>query len=299
MLFEERPDVVHTHQSKAGIVGRAAARCTGALLVHTVHMASFGRAYGWRSALFLAAERLSARGTDLMVTVGKELQDTYLRAGVGRAGSYIIVRSPVGVERCRETRLLTSAERTALRRETGLAEKVPVLVTVGALEARKRHELLLRKLQPVIAGGHAVLLVAGDGPERQRLEQRCHELRIAAGVRFLGHVPNVEQVYALADVYVHAATAEGVPQVVIQALASGLPVVATQSEGLQEVEAAPVVVVGSDGADLLEAVEAMLASPPDPVSFDHLEPWTIRDVDRQIARLHAAITQRSHDVCRS
>ncbi|HYX44592.1 MAG TPA: glycosyltransferase, partial [Acidimicrobiales bacterium] len=88
LLARDEPDVVHTHQSKAGILGRLAAVGRGALVVHTVHMASFGPSYGRSSAAFRVSERVCAPMTDVIVTVGEDLRRRYLQSGIGRPEQY-------------------------------------------------------------------------------------------------------------------------------------------------------------------------------------------------------------------
>ena len=289
LLARDAPDVVHTHQSKAGIVGRLAAVRRGALVVHTVHMASFGPSYGRSSVAFRVAEGVCARLTDIIVTVGEDLRRHYLQHGIGRPGQYLVVRSPVRLDAFLGVRGFDAARREEIRASLGVAAAAPMLLTVGFLERRKRHDLLLGRLRPLLASGPATLVVAGDGERRPDLERLAKELGVAQAVRFVGHVDHVERLFAVADVLVHTSAVEGVPQVVLQALAAGVPVVATETEGLGEVPGAAVRVVDRSGAGLREAVAETLAGPPPPVGPERLADWTDEAVERQIAALHERI----------
>jgi glycosyltransferase involved in cell wall biosynthesis len=286
LFVRDAPDVVHTHQSKAGIVGRLAAVRRGALVVHTVHMASFGPSYGRSSAAFRIGERVCARVTDVIVTVGEDLRRQYLQSGIGRPEQYLVVRSPVRLEAFLGVRELDAADRGRIREAVGLPASVPVLLNVGFLERRKRQDLLLERLRPLLASGRAHLVVAGEGDRRAALVRLANEIGVAEAVRFLGHVDHVEEMFAVADVLVHTSAVEGVPQVVLQALAAGVPVVATQTEGLGEVPDAAVRVVHRSGAGLPRAVEETLAHPPLPVGPERLADWGDEAVERQIATLH-------------
>jgi glycosyltransferase involved in cell wall biosynthesis len=286
LLVRDEPDVVHTHQSKAGILGRLAAFRRGALVVHTVHMASFGPSYGRSSAVFRVGEQVCARMTDVIVTVGEDLRLRYLQSGIGRPGQYLIVRSPVRLEAFLAMRELQPSRRAEIREALDVPASSPVVLTVGFLERRKRHDLLLGRLRPLLASGRATLLVAGDGDRRPALEGLAREIGVAEAVRFPGHVDRVEELFAVADVLVHTSAVEGVPQVVLQALASGVPVVATDTEGLGEVPGAAVRVVDPAGAGLLAAVDETLAHPPAPVGPEGLADWSDEAVERQIAALH-------------
>ena len=289
ILLRQRPDVVHTHQSKAGIVGRLAAVRRVPVTVHTIHMASFGPSYGRTSKVFEAGERVCARLTDVFVSVGVELRDTYLARGLGRPDRFMVVRSPVRLESFLPVRDWSPERRAAGRESLGVPAGAAVLLTVGFLERRKRHDLLLRRLRPLLRPDGAVLLVAGTGDQRPELERLAAELGVADSVRFLGHVEAVEGVFAAADLLVHTSAVEGVPQVVVQALAAGLPVVATEAEGLREVPGSPVRVVDRSGTGLLVAVEEVLERPPAPVPPASLDQWTEESIERQISQLHGVL----------
>ena len=289
LFARDDPDVVHTHQSKAGVVGRLAAVRRRAVVVHTVHMASFGPSYGRAGAAFRMGERVCARTTDVIVTVGEDLRRRYLQGGIGRPAQYLVVRSPVRLDAFLGVRELDAEHRGRTREALGVLGPERVVLSVGFLERRKRHDLLFRQLRPLLVSGHARLVVAGDGDRRPALERLAKEIDVAEAVRFLGHVDRVEDLFAVADVLVHTSAVEGVPQVVLQALAAGVPVVATEVEGLGEVPGAGVHIVDRTGAGLAEAVEQVLGRPPAPVAPEGLADWTDEAVEGQIAALHERI----------
>jgi glycosyltransferase involved in cell wall biosynthesis len=291
-LAYERADVIHTHQSKAGILGRVSAWGLRAVRVHTVHMASFGPGYGWQSQPFALAERACARGTDILVTVGEELRDAFLREGIGRPSQYALVRSPAHVERFIATRSWPIAHRLAVRARWELPDDKAIILSLGALERRKRHALVISALRPLLLANRALLLIVGEGPERAPLERLMRDWSLGHAIRLTGFVEATEELYAVANVLVQASTAEGVPQVVLQALAAGLPVVATDAEGLREVPASGVRIVGRSGAGLLPAVEQSLARPVSPIDPALLHPWSLPAVELQVAELHDRIERR-------
>jgi glycosyltransferase involved in cell wall biosynthesis len=292
LITTGRYDVVFTHQSKAGALGRLAARGRAGAVAHVVSMAAFGAGYPRHASMaFAAAERWCARYTDLILTVGHELRRDYLAAGVGKETQYRVVRSPIDVGRFLATRDLDPAARAQIRGHFGIPEGTRVLTSVGALEPRKRHELLLRTLSPLLASD-ATLLFAGDGAERRRLAELAVSLGVSERARFLGHIPNVHELLAVTDVLVHASTAEGVPQVMVQALASGVPIVATQVTGMRELPGAPVTLVPANGSGLLEAVKATLAAPGAPLDGAVFDEWRLESVERQIAAVRDELSAR-------
>ncbi|MBA3735472.1 MAG: glycosyltransferase [Actinobacteria bacterium] len=284
-------DVVHTHESKAGVVGRLAAAGRATVVIHSVHMASFGNGYSApASAAFLAAERLCARFTSYFVTVGNELREYYLAHGVGRRDQYMTIHSPIDVRRYGKVREIRRFERIALRERFNLQPKPPVVVSVGRLEPRKRHDLVLERLAPLLRRGLVQFALAGQGPEFEALRQRCEHLGISRQVRLLGQIPNIDELLGCADLLIHASRVEGVSQVILQGLAAGVPIVATPVHGLAEVMGARVAVVRSDGSDLADAVKHILATPPEPVALKALDPWKPAEVDRRLQILHRKIS---------
>jgi len=286
LIRKERFDVVHTHESKAGAVGRAAAYATSAVVVHTVHMPSFGPGYGRvGSWVYRSAERICARTTDVYVVVGDELRTLYLAGGVGHPQQFLTLRSPVEIERFSAVRFRTGESVLRHRHEFGLDPALPVVVSVGRFDVRKRHSLLIERLSPALERGAFQLALAGEGPEEAALRELVKTRRLEAGVHFLGHVVRVECLLGGADVLVHASRCEGVPQVVLQALAAGVPVVATDVEGLREVPDAPIVIVDRSGDELLAATLRCLADPPTAIPLERLAPWTECEINRALRDL--------------
>lgn len=282
LIDRERYDVVHTHQSKAGVVGRVAARGRVPQVIHTVHMASFGPGYGRAaSTIFLRAERACARFTNVIVCVGDELRDRYIAAGVGRPDQYRVIHSPIDVDHFIAVRVARDERGKLIRGQLAIGGG-QVVLTVASLEPRKRVDLIVERLAPGLAPGERTLIIAGDGPERVALESMTVRLRISGAVRFVGHTDDVSGLMAAADVFVHAAVVEGVPQVVLQALAAGLPVVATEVIGLREVPQAPIAIARGDGRDMASLVEAMLERPAAALDPDALGPWTPPRVEAEI-----------------
>jgi len=284
-------DVCHTHQSKAGVVGREAARGRVAVILHTVHMAPFGPGYSpVASAAFSAAERFCARFTDRIITVGEELKQAYLDASIGSPTRLRVIRSPIDIERFSVAREVSDDDRATLRRCFGARRGANIAVSIGALELRKRHEVLIRELAPLIRSGELDLLIAGDGPRREELTALGDHLGCAEGLKFLGHITDVPGLLSIADVLVHASTAEGVPQVVIQSLAAGRPVVATDVMGLREVPGAPVSIVPRDGRGLAAAVQTTLRCADQAVvPLEALDAWRPEMVDQQIERMYREV----------
>ena len=282
------PDIVFTHQSKAGVIGRLAARGLARRIVHIVHMASFGPGYSAvPSRLQAAAERYCGRFTDLVVCVGEELRALYLSNRIGTRDSFEIMRTPVDIDSFARARWITEAERTLLRASFAVSAMQVLVVAIGALEPRKRHALMFEQLAPMLRSGGAVLALAGDGPLQTELRALSRSLQIDGSVRFLGQVPRIEDLLACADVLLLASRVEGVPRVVIEALAAGVPIVATEVEGLREVPNAPISVLPRTGAGMADAVTRVLTEPRhEPVALSALGAWRPGSVDAQLESIY-------------
>jgi glycosyltransferase involved in cell wall biosynthesis len=286
LLDAERCEVLHTHQSKAGALGRLMRHPRDRVVAHTVHMPSFGPAYGRKSAAFVAIERRCAQRTDFLLTVGQEMRELYLAAGIGSPTMYRILRSPIDIDAFARARNASDADRRSARIRLGLDPSRPTILAVGALEARKRHDLAISAVQPLVESEQVQFVIAGDGPERARLEQHARQLGIGGSVHLVGFLDDVQTAFVAADVMVHTSATEGVAQVVVQSLAAGVPVVSTSVEGIQEIDASGTAVTDPAGLGLTDQLRSTLHAPPAPCDLETLAPWRASNVEQGIYQLH-------------
>lgn len=229
----DRPfDVVHTHQSKAGLLGRVAARAGGVPVVyHSASMASFGPGYGRvESEVFARAERLTAPLVTRFFVVGVDLARRLAANGVPPT-RLSVVRSS---QRLDAFTPATPGFRAAARRGAGLRADVPVVAYVGSLETRKGVDGLVDLVVTAAAGRPVTLVVAGDGPRRAQVDAAAAAVPPEVSVAVLGHVADVPAVLHQADVLVLPSSAEGLPQVLVQAAHAGVPFVAYDVDGVAE-----------------------------------------------------------------
>jgi glycosyltransferase involved in cell wall biosynthesis len=287
-------DVVHTHQSKAGILGRLACWRLPVSIWHTVHMPSFGPGYGRvQSRLFVLAERVVGRLTHVVFHVGSDLHAMYSTANVARSAQHFVLRTAIDIDRFTALRTALPVTRRVARASFGLQLDLPTVLLLGALEPRKRQYLILRELAPLVRSGALQLLIGGTGPDLGRLQSQAADLGISEEVQFAGQVDPAEALLA-SDLLVHAGATEGVAQVAVQALAAGIPVVATEAPGMRE--APGVVVVGFDGARIRDAVEEVLAGSAFPCQLSAFEQWRPEVISAERARIYAALEKSlAHD----
>jgi glycosyltransferase involved in cell wall biosynthesis len=236
LLRRIRPQIVHTHTSKAGAIGRVAARFASIPgVVHGIHILPFLNVGRAEQFAYLAAERLLAPVTDAFVNVSQGMMDTALENGIGPGLKHVVVPSGMDIERFRESAPVTDQEvgEAFGRRD---ASTLKLLVMVAALEPRKRVKEFLSVLASVAAVDPRVALaVLGEGPDHDAIEARARELGIGDRVALLGFRNDVERWVARADVCVLASEREGLPRAVVQYVLAGRPTVATSLPGLDAV----------------------------------------------------------------
>jgi glycosyltransferase involved in cell wall biosynthesis len=234
-LFRERAvDVVHTNSSKAGIVGRVAARRARVpTVIHTVH--------GWPfhehqpralAATWRAVERRMAPLTDHLVVVADVDREKGLAVGIGKPDQYVTIRSSLELSRYDPERTLRDEVRDELR----LPLDAPVLGAVNRLSAQKDPLTLLAAFSAVRAAApDARLLLVGDGPLDRAVRRRVESLGLQNAVTMTGLRSDVPRLLQALDVFVSTSLWEGLPRTIIEAMATGVPVVATPADGVVDV----------------------------------------------------------------
>jgi glycosyltransferase involved in cell wall biosynthesis len=225
------PEVVHTHASKAGFLGRLAAP-RAARLVHTFHGHVLEGYFGRTASRGLrTVERLLARRTDRIVAVSRATAQDLVRLGVCSPGDVSL--SPPGIDLDAHL-AIDDAARARARERAGIEPTAFVVGFVGRLALVKRPALAGRVLATLHERGlGAVLLVAGDGPERAALERATRHLA-AGSVRFAGAIDDTTWVHAASDVVLSCSRTEGLPVALIEAAASARPAVALRVGGVGE-----------------------------------------------------------------
>lgn len=264
-LFKRlKPDVVHTHQSKAGLAGRFAAAIAGVpLIVHGVHIVSFVNVGLFERLLYLTSERVAARMTHAFIDVSGGMRDACVAAGVGRPENHFVVYSGMKLSAFRD-----AAPIEDWRAMLGVAErepKPPVILMLAALEPRKRHVALIDAFASAVERRPDIRLVlAGEGPHRAEVEAAITRAGLERNIRLIGFHPEPERLIALADLCVLTSMREGLPRVVVQYIAGGRPVVVSHVPGIEEIVAHGANGLITDPDDVGDAVAAIIALLDDP-----------------------------------
>ena len=234
MVRSLNPEIVHTHSSKAGILGRWAAKLSAreVKLVHTVHGFAFSPFHGrFSNTVYKTLERLTAPITDLFLFVTDEDRKEAERLGLLKRSSWAIVRSIVGVERFRQA----ASRRKELREKMGIPLSTPVIGGLFPFKPQKdplgfiEIANLVHQRLP-----QALFLVGGDGVLRREMERLIEELGLREWVRLLGWQERAEEFLPLCDTLLLPSLWEGLPQVLVQAMACNTIPVASSVNGTKE-----------------------------------------------------------------
>ena len=232
---QTRPDIVHTHSGKAGIIGRLAARRAGVpLIIHAIHGPSFGSFQSARANfVFRTAEQFAARATDHFTVVAEAMRDQYLAAGIGRPAQYTKIFSGFPLEP-----YLHAVNDPARRAKYGLQPDDFVVGKIARLFELKGHDDLFAAAPELVRRCPRIkFLFVGDGPWRERFQTLARTAGLAGHFIFTGLVPPAEVplLVGIMDALVHLSLREGLPRALPQALAAARPVVAYDCDGASEV----------------------------------------------------------------
>jgi glycosyltransferase involved in cell wall biosynthesis len=236
LMRARRPAIVHTHTSKAGFLGRLAARLAGVpAIIHQPHGHIFYAYYGvQRTAFYITLERLAAQWTDRIVTLTERGTEEHLARGIGRRAQYRTV--PSGVPTA-ELRAAAPARRAA-RSRLGLPSDAFVVIGLGRLVPVKGFDVLIAALPSIAAAvPSARVVLVGDGPLRRDLERAAGALGVRDRVLITGATSDIAGCLAAADVLAAPSRNEGMGRAIVEGMALGLPVVAAEVGGIPAVVA--------------------------------------------------------------
>lgn len=232
---ENRFDVVHTHSSKAGILGRLAAHAAKVpLVVHTIHGLAFHpREKWWKNRLYVTLEAFAAKRSDHIYAVAQAMIEQSLAEKIGRREQYSVVYSGMDLNP-----FLTAQRENSLRESLKIPADAKVVGTVARLFPLKGYEELMA-VAPTMMKQHKDLyfLFVGNGSMMEDVKAWAQKQNIADRIIFAGLVPpsEVYRYIAQMDLLVHFSLREGLPRAAVQALAGSKPVVAYPLDGTPEV----------------------------------------------------------------
>jgi glycosyltransferase involved in cell wall biosynthesis len=233
-LRREKYGIVHTHTSKGGFVGRLAARLANVpVIVHTVHGFAFHEQSRYSTRLFFSAlERIAARWCDRIVSVSEFHRRWALELKICQPSEILAI--PNGIASLPDPEIAPAA----LRRQLGARDGDLLILSMARLAADKGLDYLIEAAAMLARHKfHFRVAIAGDGPVRARLEQQSRDLGVADRVTFLGFREDVSDLLAASDLVVLPSLREGLSIALLEAMATGKPIVATSIGSHRELAA--------------------------------------------------------------
>jgi len=224
---------VHTHSSKAGILGRWAARLAGGkLIVHSIHGFSFHEYQpSLVRAFYIIMERVTAFITDRFIAVSKANIEKGIATRIFTRAKVVLIRSGIDIEEFQNVK----CSKIKKRRELGVDDKKPLVAMIGCFKVQK-DPLDFVKVAKIVSNeiSGVQFIMVGDGVLRGDIEKLIEKLNMKNKIFLLGWRRDIQEIMSSIDVLVLTSLWEGLPRIFPQAMASGIPVVATEVDGAPE-----------------------------------------------------------------
>jgi glycosyltransferase involved in cell wall biosynthesis len=248
LIREFDPTVVHTHGGTAGVYGRSAARFLNRTTVHTYHGIHYLHfEAGWKKRIYLFLEQFLLRWTDAIICVANSDLELALNHNLAERGRAFVIVNGINLRQFR-------APDKRGKRQWGRKRGVTIIGTVGRLHGQKGHRYLIQAVLEIVKQPEPVeFRIIGDGNLRSELELQVQTLGLQKVIRFLGSRTDIAAQLAQMDLFVLPSLWEGLPFVLLEAMAAGIPIIASEVDGVSEIL--------EDGKD------ALLVPPRDPHSL--------------------------------
>ena len=294
-LAQGRFALLHTRDYKTNLIGLLAARMAGCPCVATVHLHDVTI---WRLKLYRLLDLGVLRLFPRIIAVSEDLRRELLAAGLGE-DRVVTIHNAIDAQ---DFQAQAGGNGRRLRSQWGIDTDQPVISIAGRLTTQKGHCYFLQSARRVLLHQpRACLLIIGDGPWRARLEAMSEELNLGNAVRFLGHQNNVAPLMEMSDVVAMASVREGLPNVILEALALAKPVVATTVGGCPEVirdGETGLLVPPRDPQVLAEAILYLLGHPEEAAEMGRrgrariLQDFSVEEMARKTAALYREVLRR-------
>jgi glycosyltransferase involved in cell wall biosynthesis len=255
----EKSDIVHTHTSKAGILGRWSAFLSKVpVIVHTPHGHVFwGYFNKWNTSIVVFLERLAALITDRIITLTEQEKKDHLRFAIAHEGKFAVIHSGVDLKKYSDTNVAPAE----MKKQLGIPDGAFVVGTVGRLTHVKGHRHLIEAAAIVVRRKpNTVFVCMGDGELLTELTELATSLGIQDRVKFLGWRPDVADVMSTFDIFVLPSLNEGMGKVLVEAMALEKPIIASNVGGIPDLifsEENGLLVAPENAAAIAETIEGL------------------------------------------
>tara|TARA_R110002110_G_scaffold322777_3_gene535195 strand:- start:7006 stop:8175 length:1170 start_codon:yes stop_codon:yes gene_type:complete len=292
------PDVIHTHTSKAGFIGRLASIASRkSIVVHGVHILPFTAENKTQFLTYLALEKIAAPLTDHFIDVSEGMRELCLKHKLGIPENHDVIASGMDIDRFRRAEPAHDIRRD----QNANSDATPLTLTyVAVLERRKCHHELMTAIAPILLANPATSLVfAGEGPERSKLEAHARVLGIAQQMQFIGFRDDAANVIAASDICLFYSEREGLPRSIVQYALGGKPILAMHLPGIERiVRDGQNGYVTDNAADFASRLDHLLHSPDTRSDFGlhsekmDLSAWSAKFMADEIEKVYLRALSR-------
>ncbi len=234
IIKKYNPLIVHTHSSKAGLMGRLAAKLAGVpIIVHTPHGHVFFGYFGpLKTKLFIILEKLASRITDKIVALTNREKKDHLLFKIAEEDKFSVIYSGIELNTLKES---SSEEKQNLKKELGIPENSLIVGTAGRLVPVKGPEFLVKASKYIISKyPDTYFMFTGYGPLEQDLKRKALEMGISDNIIFLGWRDDLAKIISIYDIFVLPSLNEGMGRVLVEAMALGKSIVASNVGGIPD-----------------------------------------------------------------
>ncbi|VAX11605.1 hypothetical protein MNBD_GAMMA26-6 [hydrothermal vent metagenome] len=235
IVKKDQIDILHAHLPDSSLIAIVVGKLTNTTVVLTVHN-NFAlpskRKAPLRDALRTLVTNMVFKRANYIITVGNDIRDSLYDA----LGYRVAIKTVYnGVDYLRYARDLKKLDHLQFRQSLGISDKATIVTTVGRLDKQKGHTYLIDAAQQLIDDYPALIfLLVGEGELKEKLMDQVQSLQLSNNFIFLGNRNDVPDILAMSDLFVLPSIYEGIPLVILEAMAAGLPVVATDIAGTRE-----------------------------------------------------------------
>lgn len=288
LIQENNYDIIHCHTPVAGVLTRLAARKNkNTTVIYTAHGFHFFKGaplLNW--LIYYPVERFCARFTDKLITINQEDYEIAKRFKLRKNGKVYYVPG-VGIDLEKIENLKVDIKQK--KKELGIPEKTPVLLSVGELNKNKNHEIVLQALSK-IKDKNFIYLICGRGVLKESLERKIQEHNLINKAKLLGYRSDVMEILKISDLFIFPSKREGLPVSVIEAMAARLPVIASDVRGNRDLIAKEKLFESDDAAALTNLIKKQLEAIANDglrkVTYTNLEQYSLKNVLKQMADIY-------------
>lgn len=249
ILDEIKPDIIHTHSSKAGILGRIAGHILRLLdknslkIIHTFHGFGFNEYQKlFVKWFYIILEKFVARFSNILIFVSNANMETAQKYKIGSKEKYLLIRSGIKISLYQRTSLDEKLKQKT-RQELNVSKQNIVITTIGPFKPQKNLSDFIKLCNNIMTSDkleekikqRIIFLVAGDGEQRNQLEQLVGAFKLNTKIKFLSWYENIPGLISITDIFVMTSLWEGLPRAAVEALVSGVPVVSYNTDGLKDI----------------------------------------------------------------